>query len=820
MASDAWKKAAREGRYAAALEALEAARAAVANRDAAAEGLALAGLASVHISVGQHEAARGFAQQALKIAVRDDLRTQMSTSYVALARIEAAMEQWAEADLYATKALQLLADAPPGGPRAEAALAAAEVALGTRRPAEAMDLLRRVSEEAGPEAEALRPAALLWQGIVLSEGTRPLQALATLERAFHAAEETSDLESLWQIHLALGRLHQAVGDLGRGEQHLRLSAGLVERIAALLPAPYKSAYLSTSPRKELLAELGVVQAPRSAEGGSAPSPDARATQGLGRIAELIKKINSEVEIGALLRTIVDTMVDLTKARAGYLLLLDKTRIALEVARGRDRRELGPKEVKFSRTVAERVARTGRPVITGNAPQDPQIGEADSIRELSLRSILCLPLRIKARTIGVIYLDNAEQLEAFSPGDQELVGILADQAAIAIDNATLHERSVRDALTGTHNHAHFEMRLEEEVKRAQRHGRICSLLLLDIDDFKLVNDALGHEAGSAVLRETAEVLREVTRSTDVTARPGEAVPGPLVGRYGGDEFEVLLAETGRDGMRAVADRILEQVRGRRFQASDREVDLRVSIGGATYPDDAADARSLFLKADEALYQAKKAGKDRFWTWEASAEGGTAEPEVDPLLLTKEGRLLLTLVSRVLDADAEGAPVLGVSLQALLKLTSAERGFLVSLDDPPRIEAAHGMETPDFAAEGWAERWPSLAEAGKSGQAALWAAEGRSSLAVPIGDAFAVLESNATKRQFGEAERNLAQIFARKVQAPARAAVVRARREASLRRIAGWVTTAMQELRSKGEDGADAKMLRFLESLEREARKGTE
>lgn len=809
MVSDAWKKASREGRYAAALEALEAARASAASRDPGAEAAALAGLASVHISLGQLEVARGFAQEALKIAVRDDLRAHIAASYVALARIEAAMEQWPEADLYVTKALQLLADAPPGSARAEATLAAAEVALGMKRPAEAMDLLRRLADEAGKEAAALRPASLLWQGKVLCGGPRPLQALATLERAFQAAEESNDLETLWQVHLALGRLHQNVGDLGRGEQHLRLSSSLVERIAALLPPPYRSAYLSTSPRKELLAEVG---AP------TASTPEAPFTHGLGRIAELIKKINSEIEIGSLLRTIVDTMVDLTRARAGYLLLLHKSRIALEVARGRDRRELGPKEIQFSRTVAERVARTGRPVITGNAPEDPNIGEADSIRELSLRSILCLPLRIKARTVGVIYLDNAEQLEAFSPSDQELVGILADQAAIAIDNATLHERSVRDGLTGMHNHAHFEMRLEEEVKRAQRHGRTCSLLLLDLDDFKLVNDALGHEAGSAVLREVAELLRDVTRSTDVTARPGEGVSGPLVGRYGGDEFEVLLAETGREGMRAVAERILERMRVEKFQAADRQVDLRVSIGGATYPDDAADARSLFLKADEALYQAKRAGKNRFWTWGTTAAEGACEPEVDPLLLSKEGRLLLSLVLRVLDADAQGTPVLQVALEALLKLTSAQRGFMVVLDDPPRVEAVHGMETRDLPAEGWAERWPALAEAERSGQAALALVEGRSSLAVPLGNAFAVIESEA--KVFGEPDRSLAQIFARKVQAPARAAVLRARREASLRRIAEWVSNAVQEIRSRGGDGVDKKVLTFLETLEREAKRGSE
>jgi len=812
MPAETWKKAAREGRYAAAIEALEAARPPGA-RDSAAQALALAGLASVHISLGQHEAARGFAQQALKVALRDDLRPQMAASYVALARLEAAMEQWAEADLYVTKARSLLTDLPSSALRAEATLAAAEVAHGTRRPAEAMDLLRRVQDEGGEEAMPLRAAALLRQGIVLSEGTRPLQALATLERAFHSAEEASDLESLWQIHLALGRLHQAVGDLGRGEQHMRLSAALVQRIGDLLPPAYKGAYLGTSPRKELLAEVGPP---------AAPAAEARATQGLGRVAELIKKINSEIEIGALLRTIVDTMVDLTRARAGYLLLLDKGRIMLEVARGRDRRELGEKEVRFSRTVAERVARTGRAVVTGNAPDDPEVGEADSIRELALRSILCIPLRIKARTIGVIYLDNAEQLEAFSPGDQELVSILADQAAIAIENATLHERTIRDGLTGTHNHAHFEMRLDEEVKRAQRHGRTCSLILLDVDDFKLVNDSLGHEAGSEVLREVAEVLREVTRSTDVTARPAEAgaaaTPGPLVGRYGGDEFEVLLAETGREGMRVVAARVLETVRGRKFSAAEREVDLRVSIGGATYPDDAADARALFLKADEALYQAKRMGKDRFWTYEAIVDEKPAETDSDPLLLTREGRLLLALVSRTLDGEGQEGGLLGSALRALARLTGAERGFLAVLDDESRVEATHGMEAPDLSAAGWERRWPALEAARGARQAAVAESEGRSSLAVPLGDAFVCLEADESVKRFGEADRTLAQIFARKVQGPARAAVIRARREASLRRIRGWVETAMTEIR--GKSGSDVKMLGFLESLEREARKGSE
>ncbi|MBI2914576.1 MAG: diguanylate cyclase [Firmicutes bacterium] len=151
-------------------------------------------------------------------------------------------------------------------------------------------------------------------------------------------------------------------------------------------------------------------------------------------------------------------------------------------------------------------------------------------------------------------------------------------------------AVTDSLTGLYNRAAFEMRLGEELSRAERFGRPFSLLFIDIDDFKLCNDRFGHQAGDQVLVEVARLVQKESRSMDVVAR------------LGGDEFIVLMPETGPSGAVKASERISRAVTGKRFLGG--QVNLSISVGQATYPDTAKDPDELLRVADRTLYGAKK------------------------------------------------------------------------------------------------------------------------------------------------------------------------------------------------------------------------
>jgi GGDEF domain-containing protein len=256
-----------------------------------------------------------------------------------------------------------------------------------------------------------------------------------------------------------------------------------------------------------------------------------------------------------------------------------------------------------------VRETGKPVIADDARNDSRLGLVDSVRRQDLLSILCVPLRLKRRLIGAVYLDNTEVVGAFRAREIELAELLTDHAAVAIDNAFLHARAKHDALTNLFNHPHFEKTLEAEVGRSRRHGHPCGVLMMDVDNFKQINDTLGHEAGNEILRSVSRILASTLRSADFVARAGEHDNRPVVARYGGDEFEIILPETGREGVLRAAERILEAVRKETFRYNEKPLSLSLSIGAAVFPDDAPDARELCLKADEALYSAKRGGRNR-------------------------------------------------------------------------------------------------------------------------------------------------------------------------------------------------------------------
>jgi diguanylate cyclase (GGDEF)-like protein len=247
-------------------------------------------------------------------------------------------------------------------------------------------------------------------------------------------------------------------------------------------------------------------------------------------------------------------------------------------------------------VAGRAAATGAPVL---APSGPAL--AAPFEPAGAETAVAVPLVRGDRTIGVIALYGRATPEPFAEEDAQTLSSFAAQASVAIENVLLHQEtrqlSITDGLTGVWNRRYLDLTLRKEIERAQRFGRPLSVLMLDIDRFKRVNDRLGHQRGDEVLVEvTRRMIDQLRASIDV------------VGRYGGEEFVVLLPETPAAGALVVAEKIRTAIRDEPMQGAG-DVSITVSVGVSTYPEDGSHSDQLIRSADDAMYRAKAAGRDR-------------------------------------------------------------------------------------------------------------------------------------------------------------------------------------------------------------------
>jgi len=298
---------------------------------------------------------------------------------------------------------------------------------------------------------------------------------------------------------------------------------------------------------------------------------------------------------------VETAVEACEAETGRGLPLDRYLLE-ETSSG----ETGPRlDAALEQVERDSVAigpETGRELLEPNprqAPVRPTAAEVDGVHALGLAFRARVGGRAQAQHIAVISI--ARDGRAFSEEESELLEYLASQAIVSIENADLHEtvqrQALTDELTGLANAREMHGALDREFERSRRFDTPVGFVLLDIDDFKQVNDELGHQQGDLVLAEVGRVMRDVARDIDQPAR------------YGGEELAVILPQTGLAGSAMQAERLRAAIERMRVVGIDRETGITASFGVASGFAHEMDKMALIAAADAALYRAKHAGKNR-------------------------------------------------------------------------------------------------------------------------------------------------------------------------------------------------------------------
>ena len=242
---------------------------------------------------------------------------------------------------------------------------------------------------------------------------------------------------------------------------------------------------------------------------------------------------------------------------------------------------------------------------------------EQIQVRGLAAVKIFPLNAATRSLGTLVVGSRNK-SAIDGETLRMIEVIAIQAAQAVLRAQFFEQmekmAITDGLTGVLNHRTFQAKADEALAQAKRYGRHCSIVLVDVDHFKSVNDTYGHPAGDRVLQGVARILKQQARDTDIVAR------------YGGEEFVIVMPETDARGARVIAERIRECVGSSPFSTEVGPLRVTVSLGLATYPADGPEKKLLIDLADQALYQAKRQGRNRSLmaaqlrgTWRAQRTG---------------------------------------------------------------------------------------------------------------------------------------------------------------------------------------------------------
>jgi diguanylate cyclase (GGDEF)-like protein len=312
------------------------------------------------------------------------------------------------------------------------------------------------------------------------------------------------------------------------------------------------------------------------------------------LIEIVRGVNATLEPSKIGEVVVDRASTWLPAPCWAVVSADLSgQLSVLADRGLSP-DMGPAVYAIAKWVMHR----NQEFVTADMTRDSRLTDP------AIGAVIAFPLSCRGRRVGALVAID-RQPSAREPKLSEsmlrAVRVLLEPASVALDNSLLLKRaealSVTDDLTSLYNSRYLNLVLRRETKRASRSGRPLSLLFIDLDGFKAVNDTHGHMFGSRALVEAAAVIRSSARETDVVAR------------FGGDEFALILPDTGGEGAFAVGERIRERIAAHHFLAEDRlNIHLTASVGVATLPDVAASADELMQAADKAMYQVKDSGKN--------------------------------------------------------------------------------------------------------------------------------------------------------------------------------------------------------------------
>lgn len=338
------------------------------------------------------------------------------------------------------------------------------------------------------------------------------------------------------------------------------------------------------------------------------------SQGLVTLTELMRHSVSKLAVDELFQVILDRSTACVEAEQGSVMLLDKSsrELVVQAIKGLNPKIVESLRVRPGEGISGMVFAEGKPLLVEDLETDIRVLREKRPRYRT-RSFISLPLRTNGETIGVLNVADKASGTPFTADDLDLLSSIAAYTTVAVQRSEyfrlseeLKRISIRDSLTGLYNRGYFQERLQEEIERFKRHKLPFSLIMMDIDDFKVLNDTHGHPVGDEALVKIAGAIANSIRAIDVAAR------------YGGEEFAVILPQTSKKDARTMAVRIGRAVTRTPIRTPKGDVvHVTLSLGVASLPTDAETLDELLRHADASLYEAKRRGKNQVVVYERPA-----------------------------------------------------------------------------------------------------------------------------------------------------------------------------------------------------------